>query len=187
LVLRPEKPTLFRDGDLVIVTPDVPGAIAEVKTNLTGARAWFEVAEKLARHGQLCKSISNVVPWLGVFSYDGDEGQSEYILNAVCQVYRDTGIPINCVCCGYDVFLRYWPAGEHEPGDDPQVDGPRSYWSAYRLDRLAPSYFISNLVDSISNIDREETDYVWFALKGGKRPYTIAERRLEDCQPGTPH
>ena len=28
LVLRPPKPTLFRDGDLVIVTPDVPVALA---------------------------------------------------------------------------------------------------------------------------------------------------------------
>jgi hypothetical protein len=50
------------------------------------------------------------------------------------------------------------------------------------MPRLAPSYFISNLVDSVTSIDRDETDYAWFAHPGGKRAFVIDERALEECE-----
>jgi hypothetical protein len=182
LVLKQDKPTLFRDGDLAIVTPDVPRAIAEVKTNLEGRAAWYEAAEKLAKNGELCKRIAKNEPWLGLFTYEGGNPQVEHILDALCRVHKETGISINCVTCGYDLFVRYWPVGEHEPGDD-AADSSRKYWRAYELNRFSPSYFISNLIDAICNVDRSETDYVWFAHEGGKRPHMLVERRTEDCAP----
>ncbi len=182
-VLKQEKPTLFRDGELAIVTPDVPGAIAEVKTKLEGPTAWYEVAKKLAENGQLCKQIAKNEPWLGVFTYEGNTSQANNILDAVCRVYKETGIAINCVTCGHDLFVRYWPQGEYEPGDNHVADANRRYWRAYELNRLSPSYFMSNLVDAICNVDRNETDYVWFAHQGGKRPHMLAEKRDEDCEP----
>ncbi|HEV2396079.1 MAG TPA: DUF6602 domain-containing protein [Candidatus Sulfotelmatobacter sp.] len=177
LVLKPEKPTLFRDGELAIVTPDVPRAIAEVKTKLEGMNAWYEVVNKLAMHGQFCKNVANNEPWLGIFVYEGSPSQTDNILDAMHRTYQETGIAINCVTCGYDVFVRYWPIGEYEPGDDPVADAKRQYWRAYNLNRLSPSYFTSNLVDAICNVDREETDYAWFAFPNGKRPHIIAEKQ----------
>jgi hypothetical protein len=181
-VLKHEKPTLFSDGDLAIVTPDVPGAVAEVKTNLEGPAAWYEAATKLAGHGLLCKQVAKNEPWLGIFSYEGSTSDAKTILDAVSRVQKETGIAINCVACGHDLFIRYWPAGECEPGDDPAVDAGRKYWRAYKLTELAPSYFVSNLIDAICNVDRNETDYLWFAHPDGKRPNTIDERRIEDCE-----
>lgn len=176
-VLKQGKPTLFRDGELAIVTPDVPGAIAEVKTNLQGRAAWHEVAEKLAGHGVFCKRIADNEPWLGIFAYEGNRSQIGHMLDAVCETYEKTGIAINCVTCGYDLFVRYWPEGHSEPGDDVKESaGPR--WRAYELAHLSPSYFTGNLVDAICNIDRNETDYVWFAYRDGKKPYMIAEKRV---------
>lgn len=183
LVLRHDKPTLFRDGDLAIVTADVPGAIAEVKTNLEGRAAWYEVVKKLAEHGRFCKQIAKNEPWLGVFTYEGNPSQVGNILDAICRVYKETGIAVNCVTCGYDLFVRYWPVGEHEPGDG-AADANRKYWRAYDLNHLSPSYFVSNLIDAICNVDRNETDYVWFAYPDGKRPHMLAERLGEDCEPG---
>lgn len=87
-------------------------------------------------------------------------------------------ISINCVCIGYNYFIRYWPKGQAEPGDQP-ADADREYWRAYKLDHLAPSYFISNMVDGICNVDRVETDYAWFAHEGGKGPHMINEKRAE--------
>jgi hypothetical protein len=55
LVLSPERPTLFKDGDLMIVTPDAPSAVAEVKTSPTGFDKWEEVAVKLTKHGARCR------------------------------------------------------------------------------------------------------------------------------------
>jgi hypothetical protein len=182
-VLHPEKPTLFRDGELAIVTPDVPGAIAEVKTKIDGPAAWYEIAEKLAEQGRYCTHTSKNTPWLGIFSYEGNLAQADQILEALCLVHKKTGVAINCVTCGYDLFVRYWPHGEYEPGDNPGVDSERKFWRAYQLQRLSPSYFISNLVDAISNVDRTETDYAWFAHQGGKRPHMLSEKQLGACQP----
>jgi len=176
LVLKPEKPTLFRDGELVIVTPDVPRVIAEVKTKLEGPAAWYEVVKKLAAHGQFCRKVNNE-PWLGLFVYEGNPLQADNVLDALSRIYEETGIPINCVTCGHDIFVRHWPVDEYEPGDDPVADAKRQYWRAYNLNGLSPSYFTSNLVDAICNVDRKETDYAWFAYPDGKRPHIIAEKQ----------
>lgn len=183
LILKPGAPTLFRDGDLTIVTPEVPAAIVEAKTRIEGHAQWSEALHKLAEHGRLCNQVAGNKPWLGVFAYEGDKGQADNILEAICEAREATGIPVNSVACGHELFVRYWPKGEYEPGDDPKADANRAYWRAYDLSRLAPSYFISNLVDAICNLDRDRTDYVWFAHPEGKRPRMIAEKRGEDCEP----
>ncbi|MHB8870195.1 MAG: DUF6602 domain-containing protein [Thermoleophilia bacterium] len=180
MVLKPGKPTLFRDGDLAIVTPDVPGAVVEVKTSLNGPGNWYRVVKNLADHGQQCKAIAKNAPWLGVFSYEGDNSEAGHVLNALRRVHRETGVAINCVTSGDSLFIRYWPSGEHELGDDPIVDSQREYWRAYALNRLSASYFIGNLVDAVCDIDRTETDYAWFAHPGGKRPHILQEIRAED-------
>jgi hypothetical protein len=182
LVLREEKPTLFRDGELAIVTADVPGAIAEVKTRLKGSAEWYEALNKLAKLGKFCKKVANNEPWLGVFTYEGSASQVGHIFDAICRVFKETGIAINCITCGYDLFVRYWPVGENEPGDS-AADANRKYWRAYELKGLSPSYFVSNLIDAICNVDRHETDYVWFAYQDGKRTRMLDERRGEDCEP----
>lgn len=182
LTLRPESPTLFRDGDLTIVTPDAPSAVAEVKTSPQGYTAWVEVAVKLVEHGRRCRDVARNHPWLGIFSFEGVEAQVSNALNALCTARQETGVSINCVCIGYDYFIRYWPKGQVEPGDPPR-DAKREYWRAYHLEHLAPSYFLSNMVDGICNVDRVETDYAWFAHQGGKGPHKIDEKRAEECNP----
>ena len=182
LVLKQEKPTLFRDGELAIVTPDAPGAIVEVKTNLSGPVAWYNASKTLAEHGRMCEQVAKNKPWLGLFAYEGDPKQSEVILNAICRVHRETGIAINCVASGPDLFVRYWPVGDSEPGDNDEDIGSK-YWRSYNLKQLSPSYFLSNLIDVICNIDRTETDYVWFAYAGGKREHLLDERGGNDCEP----
>ena len=178
-VLKHGKPTLFRDGELAIVTPDVPDAIVEVKTRVEGPAAWREVVTKLAKLGQICKKVANNEPWLGVFAYEGGDDQADHITAAVCSAYKETKVAINCVTCGYDVFARSWRAGESEPGERLFEDAETGRVRVYRLERLSPAYFTSNLVDAICDLDRQETDYAWFAHPEGKAPYMIAERKLE--------
>jgi hypothetical protein len=181
LVHRPDKPTLFSDGELAIVTPDVPGAIVEVKTRIEGPNEWTKVIKKLAQHGRRCKDLSNNSPWLGLFVYDSENPNADQILEVLCRIHKETGVAVNCVTCGYDLFIRYWPQGEYEPGDDQELDPKRQYWRAYELIHLSPSYFISNLIDAICSVDGEETGHVWYAHQDGKRPHMIREKRVEDC------
>jgi hypothetical protein len=183
LVLKQGKPTLFRDGELTIVTPDVPGAIAEVKTRVQGGQGWYDVIKKLADHGVLCKRVAKNEPWLGVFAYEGGPAQVDNILDSLRQVHKETGIAVNCVTVGKDLFVRYWPAGEYEPGGDDVADARRTYWRAYELHLLSPSYFFSNLIDSVCNVDRTETGYAWFAYRDGKQTHMIAERSTWDSEP----
>lgn len=183
MVLKERKPTLFKDGDLFIVTPDVPDVIVEVKTKLQGFQAWHETLLKLAENAEICKDVSGNTPWLGLFVYEGTATQADNIINAVCEVHSETGVRINCVSCGDDIFMRFWPLEESEEIEEYENDSDREYWRVYELRALAKSYFISNLVDSICNVDRIVTDYSWFALEGGKGPHMIpgGERRIEDC------
>jgi hypothetical protein len=182
LILKQFKPMLFRDGDFAIVAPEAPAVIVEVKSGLRGPAAWNETLLKLATNGQICKAVANNEPWFGLFVYDGGEAQADNILDAVCLAQRETQTAINCVCVGGSLFVRYWPVGQVEPGDDHECRN-REYWRAYNLDQLAPSYFISNLIDSVCKLDRAETDYVWFAHERGKRHNLIREKAVEDCQP----
>lgn len=165
------------------MTPDVPNVIAEVKTKLTGQQAWYETLHKLSKNAEICKDISGNSPWLGLFVYEGTINQAENIINAVCEVYRETGVKINCVSCGDDIFMRFWPLGESEEIEGYEDDSEREYWRVYELRALSKSYFISNLVDSICNVDRSTTDYSWFAIEGGKGPHMIpnGERGIVDC------
>jgi hypothetical protein len=153
LVLKQFKPMLFREGDVAVVAPEVPAVIVEVKSELAGPVAWYEALLKLAKNGEICRTVANNEPWLGLFAYEGDDGQARNILEAMCRVYRETQTAINCVCVGNALFVRYWPTGQHEAGDDPETDSNRRYWRAYNLERLAPSYFISNLIDGVCDLD----------------------------------
>jgi hypothetical protein len=180
LVLRPLKPTLFRDGDLVVVTPDAAGAVVQVKTKLDGNAAWHKAAMDLARISQRCREISKNDLWTGIFAYEGDLDQGQHILDAVCKVHRETGVAINCVACGRHLFMRFWPIGEYEPGDVAN-DLQRAFWRTYRLRNLAPAYLVGNLIDSICDVERAETDYAFFAYREGKRGYRLDERRVEEC------
>lgn len=182
LVLRPEKPMLFSDGELAIVTPDVPAAIVEVKTGLAGQQDWCEAASKLALHADLCKTATRRAPWLGLFVYEGDASQAGHVLEVLRRVHRETGTAINCVTCGQDLFIRYWPPGECERGDAPP-DSARRCWRAHDLQSLSLSYFVSNVVDAVCNVDRPGTYYAWFAHQGGKRPHMVQETWVEECEP----
>ncbi len=181
LVLKLGKPTLFQDGDLFIVTPDVPGAIIEVKSEIQGPQQWQEVSEKLARNGRICRDIGKNRTWLGVFSYQGSEQQIRHALDAVCQVYSEMGVIINCITIGSDYFIRYWGEGEREMGDSEEESG-QSRFRAYELTDLSPSYFVGNLIDAMCNVDRWETGYTWFAHERGKRRggRLIAEKIIEN-------
>ena len=187
LVLKPGKPILFQDGDLFIVTPDVPGAIIEVKSEIQGFQQWKQVTEKLASNGKICQDVGQNRPWLGIFSYQGSEQQIGHALDAVCRVYNNDnndvrsnmGAIINCITIGNDYFIRYWEEGERELGDS-EEESVRPRFKAYELTGLSPSYFIGNLVDAMCNVDRWETGYTWFAYKQGKQR---GERLIEnrDC------
>ncbi|MDQ7005859.1 MAG: hypothetical protein Q9Q40_01360, partial [Acidobacteriota bacterium] len=98
------KPTLFRDGDLMFVTPDCVKAVIEVKTALRDRAALDEAMTKLAQVGQLCRDCVQATPWLGLFVYERNLQDDDVLLNSVEQAYTTTNVPINCIAYGKDRF-----------------------------------------------------------------------------------
>lgn len=178
LIVDGSKPTLFRDGDLMFVTPDCVRAVIEVKTSLPTSAKVEECAVKLAEIGKLCRENGEAVPWLGVFSYEGSLQQDAPLLKAVQTAYDQTGTVIECVAYGKDRFVRFWKEGELERGDAPEAANVEK-WRAYRLEHLASAYFVGNVVDALSTLSRKNNAFAWYPLSDGKRVHMQDERMLQ--------
>lgn len=160
LIVNANKPTLFRDGDLLIVTPDAVLGVIEVKTELSGPTDFASALTKLSKVEAMCHEITEKDSvWSGLFSFEGKIDQQESILRAVGQAHNQTGRAVNCISCGPKVFIRYWDAGDRV---NSPVQGP--VWHSYELPDVAPSYFMGNLVDWISAIDNKTTGFAWFPV-----------------------
>lgn len=176
LIVDGATPTLFRDGDLLFVTPDCVRAVIEVKTSLDSSPELKKCAVKLAKVGELCRTCVDAVPWLGIFSYEGTLKADTLLLDAVEMAAKRTDIPINSVAYGRDYFVRYWPEGEYEQGDDHRLPA-YARWRSYRLEHLASSYFVGNVVDSLTKLNRGSSSYAWFPLTDGKKVHLLNERK----------
>lgn len=177
LIADGSKPTLFRDGDLMILTPDCVRAVIEVKSSLRVFADVKECAVKLAEIGKLCQENSEAIPWLGIFSYDGILKTDELLLNAVETAYKETGAVIDCLAYGKDRFVRFWKKGELERGDDPDAVNVEK-WRLYEIEHLASAYFVGNVVDAVSTLSRKNNAFAWYPLSDGKQVHMRAERVL---------
>ena len=179
LIVDAAKPTLFKDGDLLIVTPDAVRAVIEVKTALSTRTSIAEALRKLTRVEDICRDVTGRDSvWTGLFIFDGDRDISHMLLEGVGDAYAQTRRPVNCVSAGKDNFVRFWSRGA-------DVNSPERgpVWHAYNLEGVAPSYFMGNLIDWIGSVDDSTAGFAWFPLIGGKercRTYYLA---LSSTQP----
>lgn len=178
LVIDSSKPTLFREGDLLIVTPDAVLGVIEVKTELQARPEMVDTLTKLSKIEEMFRdSTGRDSVWTGLFIYNGNESHQKQLLKAVGEAYQETRHPVNCISFGKNVFIRYWPQGE-------DVNSPESgpVWHSYILPGIAPSYFMGNLIDSISSVDHSTASFAWFPMLGGKeqhRKYYLPQGSIE--------
>ena len=166
LILDSRKPTLFKDGDLFIVTPDAVLGVIEVKTRLSSLAEFSSALTKLSRVEKLCRHVTGKDKvWTGLFSFDAGSSPSllhRNALNGLREAHVETGGAVNCISCGKNIFTRYWDRIV-------QVDGyVEEVWHSYYIQNVAPSYFMGNLIDWITNIDNSTSGFAWFPLIGGK-------------------
>lgn len=173
LIVDSRKPTLFKEGDFLIVTPDAVFGIIEVKTKKSDKHAISEALIKLSEVEKICfeSTFQNLV-WTGLFIYEGKDeldhngSIQKKILGALGDSYNATNRPVNCISWGKNTFFRYWPEGSDA---DSPIHGP--VWHSYKLLDMAPSYFMGNLVDSLSAIDNPRAVFAWFPKLEGKETY----------------
>ena len=181
LITEKSKPTLFREGDLVIVTPDCVEAIIEVKTRLDSPKDLLEALDTLAEQTHRIRdSESGGRCWSGLFVLNGPEHQTDDayreeargVLEAIsqaCQSRHESAI--DCVAFGANIFVRYWSDGI------PRTNTQEPGWSCYVFNNpahagLAPAFFLGNLVWELSSPNNHHMAYAWFPV--GKERYRVA-------------
>ncbi len=168
LITDSSKPVLFRDGELVFVTPDTVLGVIEVKS-VARPSIVAAAADKLAQTMLLVRLHPNIRAFAGIFAFDEEHGGPQAYLDAVAEASPRWENRVDFVSLGQARFIRYWPLNPDEP--------KRVYegWNSYLLDGLAPGYFVHNVVDAVSPESVLTNNDVWFPRQG-KEPYRDGAR-----------
>ena len=164
LIVDASKPTLFKDGDLLIVTPDAVRGVIEVKTELRTRGLVADALKKLSEIEDMCRAATGKDSvWTGLFIFNGGNDMAPRLLGGLSDAHAETRRKVNCISAGKDIFVRYWDRGA-------DVNSPErgAVWHAYSLVEMAPSYFMGNLIDSIGSVDNSTAGFAWFPMLGGK-------------------
>ncbi|MGN7894246.1 DUF6602 domain-containing protein [Bacillus sp. 22475] len=158
-------PTLFSEGDFVIVLPESVYGIIEIKSTITANSKFINAINKANRNGMIIKKkIFN-----GIFGYENTIRFSEEynFTNGVKQALINNKGYLNHISFGSDIFMKYW-----EKGNTIENDGVHCF-SFYKLTNLSFGYFISNLIEFIhlnsSSLDlSEEFQDFLYPIENGK-------------------
>lgn len=197
LITNRNHPTLFKDGELVFVTPDCVEAIIEVKTSLNSPQQVNNTLAKLADQAELVRQNKPGGCWVGLFVFRSSkryEAEAETLLDSVHRATHaesiDTRIQriIDCIALGPQLFCRFWDKGLTVRNN--RIHG--RVWHSYifrrpagttdRLGRLAHAYFISNLVWALRPQATPTMRYAWFPLSmdEGKESFRYSFIGLEE-------
>lgn len=169
LIYDKSKPILFSDGDFVLVTQDATLGIIEVKTKVRSTEL-PDVLRKLDANVSLSrKGYACVQPFFGLFVYECQNFASARTLATIKDVFKGMHAnTINFLCFDKSFFIRYW-------NHDPTYPSNSYYrWHCYNLNRMAPAYFIHNVIEHTCHYSVLMNNDLWFPSQG-KEPNKIAE------------
>jgi len=164
LIYDDSGPVLFRDGDLVIVTPDIVRAAIEVKTRIKRSDL-KEVIQKITRVGGILeRKAKHPYPFFGIFSYEEEPLDGQFLLNTIKEVNSERGLyyEIKCISLGMRQFVRFW---EFPPTGIKRL---HRRWHCYDLDRIAQAYFVHNVIEHLFPDSIERNNSIWYPVDGKK-------------------
>lgn len=180
MVIDGASPTLFRDGDFLITTPDAVRAVIEVKTSCTGPQQIAEATEQLRQHVSPWDGADRCRIWTGLFIYEREPNENT-MRNHMKTLANGNGrqrCPVNCVSIGENDLIRWWP----KLGGPPFAGARRQVWRSYELAGLAPAYFVGNLIEHLTCTADQRVGHlrhgsVWFPIRnpGGKERHAQLE------------
>ncbi len=172
LITDSAKPSLFRSGQLAVVTPDAVRAVIEVKTSLGRVDKLRETVQKLSDAVGIARERSHLAyhHFAGLFVFEGSPVTDADVLTALRDAafagrFRDRFV--NWIALGPQRFFRFWDRGSTELGIIGNV------WHSYKLPpNLAHAYFVSNVVwDLTQDGWNDWAQYAWFPIQSGKEQY----------------
>lgn len=176
LIYSSESPVLFRDGELVFVTPDAIVGVIEVKTSLNN-RSFDNALGQLIEQARVISYPARPIRFIryrkffGLFAYESSVS-SRHALEALREAATQTdGTTIDLVCLGYDHFIKWW---HYDPLNHRR---PVNRWHSYRFQNKAAGYFIHNVVEAVSPYSVEDNQEVWFPREGKELHKDDEEKR----------
>lgn len=173
LVTKRSHPALYQEGETKVVTADAVSAIIEVKTERGESDLRKDLAT-LANNGEALRRQCMGELWVGLIIANNQSTPEDGVFLEALVEAAD-GNPqrvINCIAVGSNRFFRFWPASEN-PANRAFSE---SAWHAYLFTRaLAPSYFLSNCIDSCSGHIGSHNSFAWYPIpqSGGKEFHRI--------------
>lgn len=155
LIYDATKPVLFRDGDLVFITPDAVFGIVEVKSRLTRT-AFKQALGKLSQDIEIVRRHPNIRALAAIFAFEDDGGNTAGYLQDLKDSCLNYNQCVDLVAMGIDRFIRYWNLTPELPRRN------NSRWHGYRMNNLAPGYFIHNMIEAVSPDSVPHNNEVWF-------------------------
>lgn len=154
-------PILYKDGDLVFVTPASCRAIIEVKSTVSVAQ-FGTAAEKLSENAAFIRRNGMGIPlFAGIFSYDINSSQSRGFLRELQAAAAGDELRIvDHAALGPSKFIKYWLT-------EPERSGRRyDAWHLYNLNHMAAGYFIHNLLANVCRDPAARREDAWFPRQG---------------------
>lgn len=170
LVYDNTQPTIFSEGDFVIVTQNSVKALIEVKSkissNRTNKNGLYKVVENFSsilRFPRLSRTNNNRI-FRGLISFDF---QGRITSNVIDDSLRLSGGLINHFSLGSNIFIRHWLDSD---GLNPSVEADcnSNFYNIYELKDLSHSYFISNLIHMTTKADMTDRYFMDFPVVGTK-------------------
>jgi len=165
LLYRADCPVLFREGDLVFITPDAVLGIIEVKSKATisvfkkAVSDLVSIGKQLGRYGENC--------FLGLFAYETTIQDHYEILDVLKEQCRHRSQIVNLLNLGCSIFTRFW---KYSPfGGNNYYE----YWHSYNLYNMSAGYFITNVLDAVSPDSIEKYNNLWFPDESQNKEYQI--------------
>lgn len=162
MVIDPACPTLFKDEEVVIVSPYFVRAIIEVKTELNSMAKLQEALKKLGDNVTLCVGSGGYRTWAGLFVYERDWRQHDEILSRLGGAWEKGKAPVDGIAFGPNVLIR------HVEGRFLKLKVKGHVWCAYKAPQLSPSYFIASMMEDLDLIPLKNKG-LWFPSQNGNR------------------
>lgn len=148
-------PVLFRDGDLVFVTPDAVRGIIEVKTRASSNNI-STAFENLTFNARFARNRQS---FIGFFAYESELQERTILEKLKVHANGNENNVIDHVCIGPDQFYKFWRSSPLRPED------VINRWHFYRFPRkLGPAFFINNLINVCSNGKLDHNTDLWFRV-----------------------
>lgn len=161
LIYSADVPVLFRDGDLVFVTPDAVLGLIEVKTKIRTKNQFLKATRQLIKNAKWASRNTCSEKFFGIFAYDSEVVLSEALKILAASANGNPKLVIDLICLGDRDFIRWSKI------DRNNIQSQHGVWRSYhRLEGKAFGYFLHNAIQFLSPKSVLQNIDVWFPTEG---------------------